>query len=202
MRKRFALVLVSLMALAAFAFGGAQLASAAPENPTLTGKRVWCGFYNGDTKALDAPCSSHADPTAPDKRSAWFVGPLPVPGAAGYADSIKAIVGSGGGVGPVGPQGPKDEPGKDATAGAVKFIAAKVAVPAGKVITAEIVQPAMSAVVAPGSDPQSGTDLVAVDPPKIPLSATLVNAATSRTFTLTGGKADHDVTIWLLVAQR
>ena len=33
LRKRFALILAALMALAAFGFGGAQLASAAPEDP-------------------------------------------------------------------------------------------------------------------------------------------------------------------------
>lgn len=194
-------ILATLSAAAVLLVGGGFLlsntASAAPEDASLIGKRVLCVTSNGDFKALDAPCSAHLN--ADHKTPMWYAGPLPVPGAAGYADSVKAIVGSGGGVGPAGPQGPKGEPGTSA----VSFIAKKVTVPAHALgFEVTVVQPAMSAVVAPGSDPQPGTDLVTVHPPAIPLSATLVSSATSRVFKLDGASVDREVTVWLFVAQR
>ena len=105
-------ILAALGAVAVLVGGGVLLsnsANAAPENPALAGKRVLCVASDGSFRALNAPCSATLN--ADRKTPLWYAGPLPVPGAAGYADSVKAIVGAGGGVGPAGPQGPKGEPG-------------------------------------------------------------------------------------------
>mgnify|MGYP007031425817 FL=1 len=111
LKNRFGAFVGATALAAGLVFAGSQLASAAPENPALDGNRVLCVDTFGNQKVLPAPCAQHKD--AVDKPM-WFAGPVPVPGAAGYADSVKAIVGSGGGVGPTGPagpQGPKGDPG-------------------------------------------------------------------------------------------
>lgn len=86
------LAVLAVLACAAVLVVRAGSASAAPEVPALTGSRVLCGLYDGSFRLLDAPCRAHKDPTAPDGRSTWFVGPIPVPGAAGYQESIDAMI--------------------------------------------------------------------------------------------------------------
>jgi hypothetical protein len=218
MRNR---ILTIIAACALLIGGGAavlsQSASAAPENPTLVGSRVVCGLYNGDWKVLDAPCSSHVDKTAPDKRGMWFIGPVPVPGAAGYADSIKAIVGSGGGVGPagpVGPQGPKGDPGVSAS----KFIEFSLKLGATEVNTLKVTAPAKTYLIDGGIDalPASVTRtdsdttwFSATVPPgdAVELGSTVAGEydADPRSVTLkfaNAANAERTVTVWLLVAQR
>jgi hypothetical protein len=95
MRTRILAVASTIVAgigIGAIAAVTAGSANAAPENPALTGKRVLCVTSTGDFKALDAPCAGHKDAAG---KPMWFAGPLPVPGAAGYAESIQSIAGTG-----------------------------------------------------------------------------------------------------------
>jgi hypothetical protein len=66
LRKRFYAVLAALAAVGIACFGAAQLASAATDNPSLTGQRVWCIDANGLPHYLPAPCKQY--------KGMWYFG--------------------------------------------------------------------------------------------------------------------------------
>jgi len=177
-------ILAALSAAAVLLVGGGVLlsssANAAPEDASLVGKRVLCVTANGDFKALDAPCSAHLN--ADHKTPLWYAGPLPVPGAAGYADSVKAIVGAGGGVGPAGPQGPKGEPGDSIAKVVTKTLVLNVNSPATQTLVLTGLPASSTAVVElpvtnAGESP-AGTTVTAT--PVVP-----AKGSTERSFTVT-----------------
>lgn len=77
-KRRLAVALAAILACAAVMFGltagHAGRASAAADDPSLTGKRVQCVDGHGYIRVLTAPCSQYA--------GMWFLGPVYTGGSA------------------------------------------------------------------------------------------------------------------------